>query len=140
MVVIVGIGVDLVNVAKFGATVTRTPGFADSLFTSREQADELGGERSVSSLAGRYAAKEALAKALGAPPGMRWHDCEVLVEPDGRPYVRTSGLLSEAAAELGVAVFHLSLAMEGDVAIAYVIAEGTSSLDGVGSQRMPEAA
>ena len=94
----------------------------------------------MSSLAGRYAAKEALAKALGAPPGMRWHDCEVLVEPDGRPYVRTSGLLSEAAAELGVAVFHLSLAMEGDVAIAYVIAEGTSSLDGVGSQRMPESA
>lgn len=140
MVVIVGIGVDLVNVAKFGAMVTRTPGFADSLFTSRERADELGGERSVSSLAGRYAAKEALAKALGAPPGMHWHDCEVLAEPDGRPYVRTSGLLSEAAAELGVAVFHLSLAMEGDVAIAYVIAEGTSSLDGVGSQRMPESA
>ena len=120
------------NVAKFGATVYRTPGFADSLFTPRELVDEPGERRSVTSLAGRYAAKEALAKAMGAPPGMHWHDCEVLVEPDGRPYLRTRGLLGEAASELGVAAFHLSLAMEGDVAIAYVIAEGTSSLDGYG--------
>lgn len=140
MHVIVGIGIDLVNVAKFGATVNRTPGFADSLFTPRERVDELGEQRSVSSLAGRYAAKEALAKAIGAPPGMHWHDCEVLVEPDGRPYLRTRGLLSEAASELGVATFHLSLAMEGDVAIAYVIAEGISSLDGTASQRMSESA
>mgnify|MGYP001179601238 CR=1 FL=1 len=140
MHVIVGIGVDLVNVAKFGAMVNRTPGFTDTLFTSRERIDESGEQRSVTSLAGRYAAKQALSKALGVPPGVRWHDCEVLVEPDGRPYLRTSGMLSEAAAELGVATFHLSLAMEGDTAIAYVIAEGTSSLDGVGSHRMPESA
>ncbi len=140
MVVIVGIGIDLVNVAKFGATVSRTPGFADSIFTHREMVDELGERRTNASLAGRYAAKEALAKAIGAPPGMHWHDCEVLVEPDGRPYLRTKGLLSEAAAELGVATFHLSLAMEGDVAIAYVIAEGVSSLDGAASVRMSESA
>lgn len=133
---IVGIGVDLVNVAKFGATVTRTPGFADSLFTARERKDELGGDRSVASLAGRYAAKEATAKALGVPPGAGWHDCEVLVEPDGRPYLAMSGLLAEAAGELGVTTVHLSLAVEGDVAIAYVVAEGSVTLDGAVPRRM----
>lgn len=127
---IVGIGVDLVNVAKFGATVTRTPGFADSLFTARERTDELGGQRTIASLASRYAAKEATAKALGVPPGAGWHDCQVLVEPDGRPYLSVSGMLAEAASELGVTAFHLSLAVEGDVAIAHVIAEGNATLDG----------
>lgn len=128
------------NVAKFGAMVTRTAGFADTIFTPRERVDEGGDQRSVSSLAARYAAKEALAKSLGAPPGMHWHDGEILVEPDGRPYIRATGLLAEAAAELGVATFHLSLAMEGDFAIAYVIAEGSMSLDGMGAAPMPESA
>lgn len=134
MRVIVGIGVDLVNVAKFDATVTRTPGFADTVFTPAEQRDELGSQRTASSMAARHAAKEALAKALGAPPGMRWHDCEVLNEPDGRPYIRTRGGLAEAAGELGVHTWHVSLAREGDVAIAYVVAEGTSTLAGAHAQ------
>lgn len=127
---IVGIGVDVVNVAKFGATMNRTPGFTESVFTSHERVDEGGDERSVASLAGRYAAKTALAKALGVPPGMRWHDCEVLVEPDGRPYFRTTAEVAEAAAELGARNLHLSLAMEGDVAVAYVVVEGDSTLAG----------
>lgn len=137
MHVIVGIGVDLVNVAKFGAMVNRTAGFTDTLFSSRERVDESGEQRSVASLAARYAAKQALSKSLGVPPGIQWHDCEVLVEPDGRPYVRTGGMLDEAAAELGVSSFHLSLAVEGDTAIAYVIAEGSSSLDGISGVSQP---
>jgi holo-[acyl-carrier protein] synthase len=132
--VIVGIGVDVVNVAKFGATVSRTPGYAETLFTPRERVDEGGEDRSPSSLAARYAAKEAIAKALGVPPGMAWHDAEILVEPDGRPYVCTSGELADAAAQLGVRSWHVSMAMEGDVAVAYVVAEGDSSLAGVRSQ------
>lgn len=127
---IVGIGVDVVNVAKFGATVSRTPGYAETLFTPRERVDEAGESRTYASLAARYAAKEALAKALGAPPGMQWHDAEVLVEPDGRPYVATSGDLADAAEQLGVRSWHVSLAMEGDFALAYVVAEGESSLAG----------
>lgn len=136
---IVGIGVDLVNVTKFDATITRTPGFADTVFTPQERRDE-DGQRSVASMAGRYAAKEALAKALGVPPGMRWHDCEVLAEPDGRPYIRTTGLLAEAAQELGVHTWHVSLAREGDVAMAYVVAEGTSTLAGAHAQSVSETA
>lgn len=128
--VIVGIGVDVVNVVKFDASLLRTPGFAEALFTPEERVDEEGDQRSSSSLAARYAAKEALAKAMGAPPGMRWHDCQILAEPDGHPYVHTQGSLAEAAAALGVQAWHVSLAREGDVAIAYVVAEGTTTLAG----------
>lgn len=134
--VIVGIGVDVVNIPKFGATLSRAPGYAETIFTSRERLDELGGSRSVASLASRYAAKEALAKALGAPPGLGWHDCEVLSEPDGRPYMSLRGGVAEAARDLGVRSWHLSLATEGDVAVAYVIAEGVASLEGAASGRM----
>ncbi len=137
---IVGIGVDVVNVAKFGATVATTQGFLDALLTPREQVDESGEARRVASMAARYAAKEALAKAIGVPPGMDYQDAEVLVEPDGRPYLVLRGSLREAALQLGVRSWHLSLAMEGDVAMAYVIAEGTSSLAGVSSLAMVEQA
>jgi len=138
--VIVGIGVDVVNVAKFGASVARTPGFVETLLTPRERVDESGESRTVASLAVRYAAKEALAKAIGVPPGMDFHDAEVLVEPDGRPYLVTHRLLREAAHQLGVRSWHLSLATEGDVAVAYVIAEGTSSLAGAPPYQMVEQA
>jgi holo-[acyl-carrier protein] synthase len=138
--VIVGIGVDVVNVAKFGATVSRTPGFLPTLLTRRERVDESGEPRTVASMAARYAAKEALAKAIGVPPGMDYHDAEVLVEPDGRPYLITHGLLRDAARQLGVRSWHLSMAMEGDVAVAYVVAEGTSTLAGADSITMVEQA
>lgn len=137
---IVGIGVDVVNVAKFGASVARTPGFVEVLLTPRERVDESGEPRTVASLAVRYAAKEALAKAIGVPPGMDFHDAEVLVEPDGRPYLITHGLLREAAHQVGVRSWHLSLATEGDVAVAYVIAEGTASLAGATPYEMVEQA
>ena len=127
---IVGIGVDVVNIAKFGANVSRTPGYIEAVLTPRERVDEAGEPRTVSSLAARYAAKEALAKAVGLPPGSGFHETEVLVEPDGRPYLVTHGALSEAAQSLGVSSWHLSLATEGDVAMAYVVAEGRSSLAG----------
>lgn len=129
---IVGIGVDVVNVPKFDATMLRMPGFAEAVFTPEERVDEGGDQRTTSSLAARYAAKEALAKAMGAPPGMRWHDCQILAEPDGHPYVHTRGSIAEAAEALGVQAWHVSLAREGDVAIAYVVAEGSTTLAGTG--------
>lgn len=135
---IVGIGVDVVNIAKFGASVNRTPGYLDTLLTEREQVDECGEPRSMSSLAARFAAKEAMAKAIGLPPGLDYLHMEILVEPDGRPYVAAHRGFRSAASHIGVRSWHLSLATEGDVAIAYVVAEGTSSLDGVDSLAMVE--
>lgn len=122
--VIVGIGVDIVNVPKFGATLRAAPGFASTFFTPRESVDESGAKRSESSLAARFAAKEALAKALGVPRGIRWHDCEVLSGPHGEPYLETRGELEVTEREMGIDSWHLSMSAEGDLAVAYVVAEG----------------
>ena len=54
-----------------------------------ERTNDEGHPRTETSLAARFAAKEAVAKALGAPQGMAWHDCEVLTDRTGRPWIRT---------------------------------------------------
>ncbi len=114
---IVGIGVDVVDVARFAAVLERTPALRERLFTPAER------DLPVASLAARFAAKEAVAKALGAPPGLAHREAEVCRETGGRPSLRVSGRAAEVAAELGVARWHLSLSHDGGVAIAYVIAE-----------------
>jgi holo-[acyl-carrier protein] synthase len=115
--VIVGVGIDVVDVARFTASLERTPGLADRLFTEREQ-----GLR-PRSLAARFAAKEALAKALGAPRGLRWTDAEVRTAPDGRPGLHVDGTVAAAAGRLGVTNWHVSLSHDGGIATAVVIAE-----------------
>jgi holo-[acyl-carrier protein] synthase len=121
--VIVGIGIDVVSVPRFSASLERTPSLRDRLFTAAEQTSDAGTPRTETSLAARFAAKEAVAKALGAPQGMAWHHCEVLTDSSGRPWIRTTDTVSAQATELGVARWHVSLTHDGDVAIAYVIAE-----------------
>lgn len=122
---IVGIGVDVVNVPRFSATLKRTPALRDRLFTLAERTNDEGNPRTETSLAARFAAKEAVAKALGAPQGMAWHDCEVLTDRTGRPWIRTARSVAASARELGVERWHVTLSHDGDVAIAYVIAEAT---------------
>jgi holo-[acyl-carrier protein] synthase len=116
--VIVGIGVDVVDLARFAATLERTPRLRERLFTEAERG------LAVHSLAARFAAKEAVAKALGAPPGLRHHDAEVVTGAYGRPELRVTGGVAELATRLGVCGWHISLSHDGGVAIAYVIAEG----------------
>jgi len=115
---IVGIGVDVVDVARFGAALERTPALRDRLFTPAER------DLPAPSLAARFAAKEAVAKALGAPPGLAHREAEGRRDPDGRPHLHLSGRAAEVAAGLGVARWHVSLSHDAGVAIAYVIAEG----------------
>ncbi len=114
---IVGIGVDVVDVPRFVRVLDRTPSVAGRLFTSGELS--FSGAR----LAARFAAKEALAKSLGAPPGLGWHDVEVVGEPSGRPSLRIRGTVLEAAEQRGVRSWHLSLSHDGDTAVAMVVAE-----------------
>ncbi len=76
---IVGVGIDVVDVARFGETLDRTPAMRERLFTAIELT------RPLASLAARFAAKEALAKALGAPAGLHWIDAEVQTDETGRP-------------------------------------------------------
>jgi holo-[acyl-carrier protein] synthase len=121
--VIVGVGIDVVPVERFATALERTPTLAERLFTPREQRTGTGAARGAESLAARFAAKEALAKSLGAPDGMLWTDAEVLTDDAGRPSLRVSGTVAARAAELGVTTWHVSLSHDGGIASAVVIAE-----------------
>ncbi|WP_031080544.1 4'-phosphopantetheinyl transferase superfamily protein, partial [Streptomyces sp. NRRL WC-3549] len=81
---IIGVGIDVAEVERFGAALERTPQLAGRLFRPAELLLPGGERRGTASLAARFAAKEALAKALGAPGGLLWTDAEVRVEESGR--------------------------------------------------------
>ncbi|GAA2744637.1 MULTISPECIES: holo-ACP synthase [Kitasatospora] len=121
---IIGVGIDVAEIERFGASLERTPELAARLFTPGELVLPSGQRRGVASLAARFAAKEALAKALGAPVGLHWTDAEVCVEDSGRPVLRVTGTVAARAAELGVKSWHVSLSHDAGVASAVVIAEG----------------
>jgi holo-[acyl-carrier protein] synthase len=123
MGVIVAVGIDVVLVERFARALTRTPLLADRLFTEAERTTSSGNPRSPESLAARFAAKEAVAKALGAPSGLHWHDCEIVSDPDGRPWLTVAGTVAAAAAEREINRWHLSLSHDGGIASAMVVAE-----------------
>ena len=114
---IVGVGTDLVEVARLGQSLERTPTLRGRLFTPAEA------DLPLESLAARFAAKEALAKALGAPGGLSWQDAEVAVTAEGAPRFELTGTVAARAAELGVQSVHLSLSHDGGLALAFVILE-----------------
>ncbi|MDR7279409.1 holo-ACP synthase [Catenuloplanes atrovinosus] len=120
---IVSVGMDVVLVERFVRALERTPQLADRLFTDGERHTSSGHPRPAESLAARFAAKEAVAKALGAPAGLRWHDCEVVSDAAGRPWLTVSGTVAAAATECGITRWHLSLSHDGGIASAMVVAE-----------------
>ncbi|PZS33182.1 MAG: holo-ACP synthase [Pseudonocardiales bacterium] len=120
---ILGVGIDVVPVARFAEALERTPALARRLFTSGELVTPSGEPRSAESLAARFAAKEALAKALGAGGGMAWTDAEVHTDDSGRPSLAVQGTVAVRAASLGVTRWHLSMSHDGGMAAATVIAE-----------------
>lgn len=116
-VAIVGVGVDVVDIGRLACALRRTPRLAARLFTDAERG------RPVESLAARFAAKEAVAKALGAPGGLRWRDAEVVLGERGRPLLALHGGVADEAEAQGIATWHLSLSHDGGVATAVVVAE-----------------
>ena len=114
---VIGVGIDVADLERFGQSLERTPGLRTRLFTPAER------DRPLASLAARFAAKEALAKALGAPVGMAWHDAEVVSEESGRPRFELRGTVLARAEELGVTSVHLSLSHDAGIASAMVVLE-----------------
>lgn len=123
---IIGIGVDVVDLARFERATTRTPGVLTRLFAESEQWDGAA-KRSLSSLAARFAAKEAVIKAIGDSTGVRWHDMAVVSDGLRNPSIEVYNSLAEIVSARGVTAIHLSMSHDAGVAIAYVIAEGASS-------------
>ena len=114
---ILGIGIDVVDIARFGETLERTPGMRTRLFTPTER------NRPLASLAARFAAKEALAKALGAPMGMSWLDAEIVNAPSGDPRFEICRSVQARAEVLGVDDVHVSLSHDAGIASAVVVLE-----------------
>ncbi|HZG93434.1 MAG TPA: holo-ACP synthase [Mycobacteriales bacterium] len=121
---VIGIGVDLVDIVRLSTVLDRTPGMADRVFSAAELAyagpsTDVGMRR----LAARFAAKEAVSKALGAESTVRWREVEVVSADGCRPELRLTGETAALAARAGITTWHLSLTHEGNLAMAYVVAE-----------------
>lgn len=119
---IVGLGTDVVDVARFERAMARTPRLAERLFAPDELVVD-GRPRPIRSLAARFAAKEAAQKALGATTGMRWVELAVLTGPDGEPVLDLRGSAAERARAIGATRMHVSMSHDGGIATATVIAE-----------------
>ncbi len=120
---IIGVGIDVAEIDRFAAAVERTPQLLDRLFLDAEVHLPGGERRGIASLAARFAAKEALAKALGAPRGLKWTDAEVVAADSGQPHLLVRGTVAARAEQLGVCRWHVSLSHDAGIASAVVIAE-----------------
>jgi holo-[acyl-carrier protein] synthase len=109
-----GIGIDVVDIERFKSSLDRTPGLVEKLFTENERT------KPISSLAARFAAKEALAKALSVGKGLPWHDAEILNLESGKPVFHFRGEIAEI---IDGADVHLSLSHDAGIASAMVIVE-----------------
>ena len=113
-----GIGIDVVDIDRFKTSLERTPGLLEKLFTEGERSKPLA------SLAARFAAKEALAKALNAGKGLSWQEAEVVNLESGKPVFLFRG---EIADLIDGADVHLSLSHDAGIASAMVIVERTGT-------------
>lgn len=132
---IVGTGIDLIEIERIQQSVDRFgKRFLDRIYTPAEQAYCLRKRRSAESLAARFAAKEAAAKALGTgiSRGVSWLEIEVTRAPGGRPGLLLSGRALQIAERLGVACALLSLTHSTTVAMASVVLEIGSQPAGSG--------
>ncbi|MDR1806608.1 MAG: holo-ACP synthase [Propionibacteriaceae bacterium] len=116
---ILGIGVDVCDIARWEKMAARRPGLVRKLLTEAEAA------LPAWSQAARFAAKEALAKALPvAPPQLQWHDAEVVMGEDGKPHFKFTDPLAGLLEFFGTTGIHLSLTHDAGVAVALVVLEG----------------
>jgi holo-[acyl-carrier protein] synthase len=120
----IGIGVDVVEIDRFRRSLQRTPTMDQRLFTAAEREDVAARADPVPSLAARFAAREAVMKAMGLGLGsFGFHDVWVERAASGAPSLVVTGRAAELAAERGIARWHLSISHHGPVAVAVVVAE-----------------
>lgn len=116
----VGLGIDIVEISRVARVLARHPaGLRRRVYTDLEWQQNQG---RVASLAGRFAAKEAVMKALGVG-GMAFRSIEVVRLPSGKPEVRLSGRMLRRAERLGVTEIEVSISHSRENAIAVAIAE-----------------
>jgi holo-[acyl-carrier protein] synthase len=124
---IVGVGVDIVEVARIERAVARWgEGFVRRIYTPREL-ERAAAAASGPRLAARFAAKEAVMKALGCGwRGLAWREVEITNDPQGRPVVHLHGAAQRLAAARGIAQIHVALSHTHDHAVASAVAVGAT--------------
>jgi holo-[acyl-carrier protein] synthase len=124
--VIVGLGLDVAEIDRIGAAITRHGAhFLERLYTPREVTYCESHRNKFERYAGRFAAKEAAMKALGTGwrLGVRWRDIEVTREPSGKPTLDLKGVSRQFADRMGVKNISLTITHSGNLALAAVIFE-----------------
>jgi len=132
------IGADLVEIERVAQLVTKYVTAEERLFTEGERAYCRGKPRRHQHLAARWAAKEAVGKALGTGVGgaVAWKDVEVVAESHGRPLIRLHGEASRWAERHGLTQLEVSLSHTGELAMAYVVAFVTAPPRQIDSPRL----
>jgi holo-[acyl-carrier protein] synthase len=113
------IGVDIIEIDRIKRAISRRQ---DSFLKRIYTPAELEGHHNVSSLAARFAAKEAVMKALGTGTrGVGWTDIEILTNGNRAPLIQLYGRALQKSAEIGVVRFDVSMSHSRKYAIAFVI-------------------
>ena len=122
---ILGLGIDVTSIERQRAALAR---FGDRIWarilTANERADLANRPDRALALAGRFAAKEAAAKALGGPPDVWWHELEIRPDARGTPQLAFLGPARVHADRLGVRRIFVSITHDAGVAAAVVVLEG----------------
>ena len=119
---IVGLGVDICEIARMERALLRHPTLRPRVFTAEEIAYCDGRARPAESYAGRFAAREATIKALGGYRGKRWQDISVSRHPSGAPMIALTGEAKRRADRLGITRILITFTHEKTNAVAFAIA------------------
>jgi len=122
---IYGIGIDCIEVARMEENVRDDGAFAAKVFTAREREYCMARHHPAQHFAARFAAKEALFKALGTgwSGGMAWEEIEIEHDAGGRPRLKVSGAVGEYVVRQGITRMHVSLTHVRELACAVVVLE-----------------
>ncbi len=123
---ILGIGTDILQISRMADSLIRTPKLADRILTPEELEHFSQQQNQAIFLAKRFAAKEAVVKALGTGigRGVSWQHIQISKDESGKPLIDLSDGAQQRASELGITNFQLSYSDEKEYVVAFAIAEG----------------
>lgn len=126
---ILGIGTDIIEVARIQKVMERDIGFRDKIFTPGEIAYCETKKHKFENYAARFSAKEAFLKAIGTGWrfGVRFADIDIFHDELGKPHIRTTGVAKELTESLSVSKIHVSLSHLKEMATAIVILESETA-------------
>lgn len=121
---IIGIGLDVCSIERMRRALERHGDrFFSRICSDPEREDLAANTDRAMHLAGRFAAKEAFAKALDGAPGVGWHDVQIRRSPSGRPQMILTGAAQDLASRAGAVRWHVSITHDAGIAAAVVILE-----------------